>query len=279
MLTIRAAGATAAIASERGGRLASLVVGGRELLIGPWDDNDRSIRWGCYLMAPWPGRLANARFEWDGRVVHVPATLEPHAIHGLVLARPWTVTSSAENAAALACELPRDEWPMGGIVRERVTLEDGRLTLEASIEAGDAMPAALGWHPWFDRRGMPVRLRVEADEVVETRDMLPTGGRLPATGELDLHDGPELGDRRLDDAYVAAASPAVVEWPDLRLTIAFEPSPSCLVVYTPDHAVCVEPQTALPNALALPRAEAAAAGIRLLAPGDALSTRMTISWS
>ena len=279
MLTLRAPGAVATIAPELGGRLASLVVGGHELLVTAPARGDASIRWGCYLMAPWPGRLEGARFAWHGDAVRLPPTHGRHAIHGLVWGRPWRVEAATETATTLACELPRAEWPMGGVVRQSFTLTAAGLVMEASVEAGDAMPAAIGWHPWFARGDEPVRLRVDADSVQETRRMIPTGRTLPVAGRLDLRAGPLLGRRRLDHAYLSARSPATIEWPDLRVTLAFEPSPASLVVYTPTGAFCVEPQTASPNALALPPAAARAAGVRFLEPGEVLSASMSFAWT
>jgi galactose mutarotase-like enzyme len=51
------------------------------------------------------------------------------------------------------------------------------------------------------------------------------------------------------------------------------------MVYTPSHAVCVEPQTATPNALALPRVAAQAAGVRFLKPGATLTARLDLTWA
>jgi aldose 1-epimerase len=277
VIELAAGSARLAIDPARGGRLASLAIDGRELLLGPPDADDRSTGWGCFLMAPWPGRLADGRFDWRGRSIHVPLTHGRHAIHGLLWARPWTVGSTSTTAAVLSCELPRDEWPMGGRVVERVTLSDDALILEASVEADDAMPAALGWHPWFLRRG-EVRVELHADAVLEVDDMIPTGRAQPPEGALDLGDGPDLGDRRIDDTYTGVRSPITIRWPDLELQMAFGPEFGSAVVYTPPDTFCVEPQTATPNALALPPAETAAAGIRILEPGEILSTRTTLSW-
>lgn len=279
MLTLSAGEASAEIAPALGGRLASLRVRGRELLVGLAAPDDRSITWGCYLMAPWPGRLAGGRLEWRGRTIQVPRTHGRHAIHGLVWGRPWTVDAASAAHAALSCALPRAEWPMGGTVRQAFALTAIGLTIDASIEADDPMPAALGWHPWFARGGDPVRLQVNADEVEETLRMIPTGRRLPVTGPLDLRGAPVLGRRRLDHAYAGARSPATLDWPDVRLSLAFAPSPASLVVYTPAHAVCVEPQTAPPNALGLQPAAARAAGVRFLEPGETLAARLELSWS
>lgn len=277
MLHLEAAGVTASIDPSRGGRLASLRVGGRELLLGPAGPDDTSIRWGCYLMAPWAGRLANGRFSWQGRTIQLPRTHGRHAIHGLVWGRPWRVEAAERATATLSCDLPLDEWPMGGIVRQAFTLSAGLLTQHATINAGDAMPAALGWHPWFRRSG-DVALRVPTAQIVETTAMLPTGRYAPASGRLDLRNRPRLGRRRIDAAYVGVEPPLELTWPDLTLRLETAPWLSTVVVFTPSHAVCVEPESAAPNALALPPREAAAAGIRMLEPGAALEASFTIAW-
>jgi len=260
---------------RRGGRLASWTVDGEELLVGPPDDDDASIRWGCFVMAPWPGRLARARFEWHGHPIQLHRTHGRHAIHGLTWNRAWSVDAATAAGATLSIELPRDEWPMGGRVRQRVRLSPDGLHLEAAIEADEPMPAALGWHPWFLRRGDP-RLRVDAAMYQVTDGMVPTGAAAPVQGGSDLRDGPHLGRRRLDLAYLGAGSPARVTWPDLELTIAFEPAPAPLVVYTPRESFCLEPLTATPNALALAPAARRRAGVRMLRPGDRCSASMTM---
>ncbi|HJP90168.1 MAG TPA: hypothetical protein VJ850_14130 [Candidatus Limnocylindrales bacterium] len=277
MLELQASNVRVAIDPEAGGRLASIRVGSRELLVGRQGNEAQPMRWGCYLMAPWPGRLENGRFTWQGRTIQLPRTHGRHAIHGLVWNRPWTIERSSGRSATLTCALP-DEWPMGGVVRHELTLTEHGLAMDASVTAGAAMPAAVGWHPWFDRAGDPVTLRLEAHEVLETRRMIPTGARRPVTGNRDLRSGPVLGERRLDTAFASAPSPAILEWPDLRLSVAFEPSPAPVVVYTPWNAVCVEPQTAPPNALALPEAAARAAGVTFLAPGETMAGRLALRW-
>jgi aldose 1-epimerase len=277
MLSLEAGAARVGIAAEVGGRLASLRIGGHELLVGPEGNEHRPLAWGCYLMAPWAGRLENGRFTWQGRTMQLPRTHGRHAIHGLVWDREWAVERADATSATLACELPAP-WPMGGIVRQSFELSSRSLTMEASVTAGDAMPAAIGWHPWFARRGAEVAVRVGSDEVLETRGMIPTGRFAPVTGRLDLRDEPLLGRRRLDHAYVAATSPASIAWPDVRLTLTFQPSPAIVVVYTPPHAVCVEPQTAAPNALVLPPAAARRAGAWFLAAGETMSATFVIDW-
>ena len=262
----------------RGGRLASWMIGGQELLVGPPSDDDRSIHWGCFLMAPWPGRLANGRFAWRGSQIQLRRTHGRHAIHGLTWNRAWTVDAVAPDRATLSIELPRDEWPMGGRVRQRVSVASDGVRLEAEIEADEAMPAALGWHPWFLRRGDP-GLRVDARSYQLVQGMIPTGASAPVRGRTDLRAGPRLGSRRLDLAYLDATSPAVITWPDLELRIDFEPAPAPLVVYTPPGSFCVEPLTAPPNAFALPPGRRRFAGVRVLASGERLVATLSLTAS
>jgi aldose 1-epimerase len=262
---------------ERGGRLASWTVDGEELLVGPPDDLDSSIHWGCFVMAPWPGRLANGRFDWHGSTIQLCRTHGRHAIHGLTWNRPWAVDAATSDAATLSIELPRDEWPMAGRVRQRLTLTPSSVRLEADIEADEPMPAALGWHPWFRRRGDP-RLRIDAAAYEVTEGMIPTGEAIPVSGRTDLRAGPRLGRRRIDLAYLRAISPAVITWPDLQLRLDFQPSPAPLVVYTPAESFCVEPLTAPPDALGLPPAGARAAGVRIPERGASLRASMTLAW-
>lgn len=284
---LTAGSAVATIDVERGGRLSSWTVEGRELLIGPPTPGDRSIRWGCFLMAPWAGRLAGGRFRaGDGTVGHVPKTFGRNAIHGLLWDRVWTVEAASRDRAVLVVELPAGTWPPGGVVRHEIRLASDRLELQASLTAdprgprGATMPAAIGWHPWLRRdAGRPgeLALRVDSAEVLHTVRLLPTGAVMPVEGRTDLRRAPALGRRRLDHAYVSARSPAVLAWPDLELAIEWEPSPSTLVVHTPPSSVCIEPQTAWPNAPALAPAARRRAGLRLLGPGESLEAWMSIT--
>jgi aldose 1-epimerase len=249
-------------------------------------------------MAPWAGRLADGRYRaGDGQHVQLPRTHGRHAIHGLLWDRPWTVSEASPERAVLTCDVPRELWPPGCSVRHEVRITGERLDLVATVTAGSAgsaaaassaasasMPVAIGWHPWFRRdaggsgaRGDDLSLRVDAVELLRTEWMIPTGETTPVRGQTDLRGGPRLGRRRLDHAYVAAHSPAVLRWPDLELTIAWDPSPSTLVVHTPASSVCVEPQTAWPNAPALEGDARERSGLRILRPGDSLIASMSIT--
>lgn len=263
---------------ERGGRLSSLRIEGEELLVGTDDPADRSILWGSFPMAPWAGRLRDGTLDWEGRRYELRRSLGRHAIHGVVWDRAWTVDRLAPNEIELHCELGPAGWPLGGIVRQRIWLELDGVRLEAEIVAERSMPAAFGWHPWFRRRSADARLLVEADEVLVTRELIPTGRRTRVRGMTDLRRGPAMAGRRLDHAYVDVRSPAVVTWPDLELTIEFEPPASVVVVHTPPRGFCVEPQTAWPDALSSELRTVAGTGLAVLGPGETLRAMARLGW-
>lgn len=256
----------------RGGRLASLSAGGAERLLAPVDD---PFGWGCFPMAPWAGRVADAHVA--GTDIWLRPNIGPHAMHGVVYDRRWTVDDADDHRAVLHCDLPSDRWPPGGRVAQEIALEPGRLRLTLRVTAGDVtMPAAVGWHPWFLRPDhADMRVEIDAALVLATTDdLIPTGDVVPTEGALDLRDGPMLGDRRLDHAYVGVRGPATVTWPDLTMTITMPDHADTAVVHTPARGVCVEPQTAWPDPFTRPERS----GVTVLDPGDTLAAATTWTW-
>ena len=278
MISLRSGSSSATIDTQRGGRLASLIVGGRERLVGPPDDADTTILWGSFLMAPWCGRIAHALLEWHGQQHALRSTLEGHAIHGTLWDQPWSVESATDTAAVLSARLEPGGWPFAGSVRQTYALDDGALITSAELVAEEPMPAALGWHPWFVRNGGDARVTVLSSHTLETDGMIPTGRRIPVDGTTDLRHGTEIGARLLDHCYTEVRSPALVEWPDLRLEIAFDDILTSAVVHSRATSFCVEPQTAWPNPVALEAAGVTGTGLVTLVAGERLAASMAWRW-
>jgi galactose mutarotase-like enzyme len=64
------------------------------------------FNFGSFVMAPWVGRLRDARLDYGGSEHRFTANAGPHALHGLVTERPWQVTGDGE----LSIDLD-DPWP------------------------------------------------------------------------------------------------------------------------------------------------------------------------
>lgn len=231
--TLESSTASAKIDLARGGRLASLQVHGHELLV---TDGASSIEWGCYPMAPWAGRTSNGRFAFDGVQYQLPENLGSHAIHGTVFNVPW----EAEDPTSLRASLGRS-WPFPGFVRQEITLDDQEIRLRLEVHATEApMPAACGWHPWFRRSvgGAEVSVDFRPSYMLEC-----DGEGIATSHKVTPSDGP------WDDCFGDVTQPVRLRWPGVLL-LDIETDCDYFVVYDePEHAVCIEPQTAPPDTL------------------------------
>lgn len=276
-----AAGDVTAIVDPRaGGRLASLVVAGRERLITEPDPSALcpAVTWGSFAMLPWVGRMRDGRLAWDGTDRTLRRDFGAHAIHGATYDVRWEVVAADDRSVELVRPLGAlDRWPFRGEARQAITVSPDRLDLRIEIRAETRMPVGAGWHPWFRRfEGEPVTVTVPAPAVLETTpDMIPTGSVIPLDEMTDLRHAREIGRRRLDHAYVRVDGPATVGWPDLSMTVDAEPLQSVVVYTTPD-AVCVEPQSQWPDAIRL-AGTGLDSGLVVLEAGDTF--RMTSRWS
>jgi aldose 1-epimerase len=86
-----AAGDQQAVVVEVGGGLRSYSAGGRKLVDGYGADEMSSSGRGQVLI-PWPNRLQDGSYEFDGRRHQLPLNEPQHhnAIHGLVRWAAWT---------------------------------------------------------------------------------------------------------------------------------------------------------------------------------------------
>jgi len=248
-----APGVSADVDLVNGGRLRSLEIAGTEILV---TDTGDPLTWGCYPMAPWAGRTGNGRFSFAGREHLLERTLPPHAIHGTVWLRRWEQVDEATIATDLG-----GGWPFAGSVRQRFRLTESSLRVDMMLDAVEAMPVVLGWHPWFRREigAGTASIDIDAAFVLERGpDDLPTGRRVaPGSGPWD-------------DCFGGVSRFPSIVWPGLRLTIGS--TCAYYVVYTahPD-GVCIEPQTAPPNALN--------GGADVLAAGERRRVSMEWRWS
>lgn len=225
----------AVIDPARGARLTSLALEGHELLGHASDSHiDAVIADGCFPMVPWAGRIRDGRLTVDGESYELPRAGDGNALHGLGHVRAWTPVG--EGAYELSIGAP---WPTEGIATLTYTVLDDGLRIELSWDDDTDLPCSIGLHPWFRRRldvGRDAELAFEPEVMVERGDDgLPTG-RL-----VDPDPGP------WDDCFRARSSP-ILRWPG-ALSLTLSSSAQWWVVYDePTDTVCVEPQTAPPDA-------------------------------
>jgi aldose 1-epimerase len=263
VVVLRQDDATLTVDPAAGGRLASLVVGGHELLV---TDGDDPIVWGCYPMAPFAGRVRDGRFEFDGRAYRLPLRMPPNAIHGTVLDRPWDVTLQGEHRVELSNDLGPD-WPFEGVVVQTVALVPGGLEATLELLAAEPMPVVLGWHPWFRRTiaGSAAELEFEARWMYERgSDGLPTGATVRPSS------------RPWDDAFTEVVIPPRLTWAGVARLDLRSDAPCWVVFDERPDGICIEPQSGPPDAFNL----AAAIGVDppVAAPDRPASIAMAWRW-
>ena len=100
-------------------------------------------------MVPYAGRVRSGVVRFNNIDYQLPLSLPPHAAHGTVFAQSWNVVDVTASSIELFTNLD-SQWPFGGSVSQRIELQNGLVRLELCVTAGDsAMPAQVGWHPWF----------------------------------------------------------------------------------------------------------------------------------
>jgi galactose mutarotase-like enzyme len=255
-LHLEAPGVQAIVNLVAGGRVASLIVDGHELLktegYGP-------RAWGSFPMVPYAGRVRHGTFAFDGRTFDLPTAEGPHALHGTVYLRRWEVIGEGTIAADLG-----PDWPFEGRVVQRFELAEDALCCRLELHADEPMPASMGWHPWFVRRLAGGDGEVELD--LDAGSMYVRDDEGIATHRLV--DPPGSGS--FDDCFTNLRRPPVVRWPGI-LELTVESSCPDWVVYTvPEEAICIEPQTAPPDALNHDPA--------IVTPGHPLVAEMTWRW-
>ncbi len=249
-------GVEATLDAHAGGRLASLRLDGREILV---NSSDHPMTWGAYPMVPWAGRVRDGAFSWQGNLHRLPLDLPPHAIHGTVYNVPWTEAGDGVLVAGLG-----PDWPWSGRVQSTFELAENTFTWHLRVEATDVpMPVVLGWHPWFlrDLGDGPVELDFWAEKMyVRDEAGIPVGD--PGSPS----DGP------WDDCFCEMTSNPELRWPcGLRLEV----TSSCnhWVIYDmPEHALCVEPQSGPPDAFNR-------GGFEVAEPGAPVEHWMRLRWS
>jgi aldose 1-epimerase len=233
-LRLSAPGVVLLVDLAAGGRIASLVVGGHELLK---TSGDGPLSWGAFPMAPFAGRLRDATLTFAGTRRQLRVNLPPHAIHGTTFDRRWHLVGDA----TIATELGPD-WPFAGGVVQRFELSADHLTCRMELHADEPMPASIGWHPYFVRRIPGLAEAVELD--LDAGAMYVRDAAGIATDELvPPPPGP------WDDCFTDLRRAPVLRWPGfLELTIESD-CPDWVVYTVPEETICVEPQTAPPDAL------------------------------
>lgn len=249
---------------------------------------------GIPILFPFPNRIRDSRFVWDGREYFIPADVglhdkNGHAIHGFCLDRTWRVTEHGERFAVgqfqLSIDAPdrRALWPADFQIEARYELRGSTLRCDLRVENPDSVPLPWGFgtHPYFhvpldeSSRLSSCLVQVPANQEWLLKDCLPTGDRRDVPPEKDLREGEYLDVLTLDDVLSGLdIQDGVIESAIFDEAAGLQVTQRCgsefreYVVFTPPNrpCVCLEPYTCATDAIHL-QALGLDAGLRVLPPG------------
>lgn len=278
MIAIEQGQARLVFLPEAGGAVASFTVAGRAVLRAAMSDTDDALMTASFPLVPFCNRIPDGRFLFEGREVVLPPNLagHPHPLHGQGWRAAWTVERADGGEAVLSYEHAPDAWPWAYRAEQRFILGARGFRAELTVvnKSQTAMPAGLGFHPYFPRRpGETLTAANDGVWLIDT-DVLPTIHH-PGPWEADWAAGaPVEGHGLIDHCYTGWDQRAVLRAPGQPDTV-LTASPECrwLHVYVPpgEGFLCVEPCASRPN----PFGEGDT-GMVVLQPGERRSIWMEI---
>ena len=250
---------------EVGGGLRTYTAGERPVLDGYSEDELCSSGRG-QLLIPWPNRIADGRYELDGRSEQLPLD-EPerrNAIHGLVRWAAWEIVGRGPDRVALEHVLhPRPGYPFTLALRVEYSLAEEGLTvrMEATNLGAQPCPYGAGVHPYLalgDGGVDAADLSLPAASVLRADERgIPVGREDVERAELDFREPKPLAGIRLDHCFtdLGRGSDGRARVRAGGTTLWADDAFPYVMVFTGDglpdvarRSLAVEPMTCAPNA-------------------------------
>lgn len=287
LITLKAGPLSVALAPSAGASIARFTLdgGGKAIdVMRPAPDAaiaaDDPHGMSSFPMIPFCGRIAQARFAFDGATFQLNRNFgdSPHAIHGNAWQRAWRVAASTRDRAELVLDHDpagrAQEWPFVYTARQVFTLTQDALQVAIEVTSRDrrAMPLGFGLHPYFPMTPR-ARLTARVDGMWENDATMQPLRQVKVPGHIEFAGGRNVAELAVDNCFTGWTQAADLAWPEHALALRIEADPvfSHFVVYTPPHRqyFCAEPQTVAPDAINLAARGIETTGLIVLAPGAA----------
>jgi aldose 1-epimerase len=260
-----------AVVVEVGGGLREYSAAGRPVLDG-YAVDEMSASGRGQVLIPWPNRIQDGSYEFDGRRHQLPIDDVPEqdAIHGLVRWAAWRVGEREADRVVVEHSLhPRPGYPFSLelAIEYRLSTEGLRVRATATNVGPGACPYGAGQHPYVTL-GTPtvdrLTLRAPARTVLRSDERGIPIDRSPVEGtDCDFRRPRQIGSTRLDHAFTDLERDddglARVKMSDDEggsgLAVWVDASYGYLMLFTGDplpdvarRSLAIEPMTCPPNA-------------------------------
>jgi aldose 1-epimerase len=266
-------GSRRAVVTEQGATLARVEWEGRQVLDAPNVDGFASP--GCHgqHLMPWPGRVPQGRYEYEGERYQLPITdhVTTAAIHGWTRWETWQVTDRGPGHITLGCRilaLPGYPFPFEYEVSYQWSDDGLQVSALAKNIGQRSAPFGYGAHPYFTLGSPRVDdgiLQVPASRYfVYDGDLVPKGPPVPVDGtEFDFREGKAIGGAVLDVTLTGLARDGVGRVPirfrapdgSIGILLRYYEPLGYVQLYSGDtlpahqrEGLAIEPNTCPPNA-------------------------------
>ena len=282
-----AAGGYRAVVTECGAGLRVLEHDGRPVVVGYGEDEQCASGRG-QLLLPWPNRIRDGRYTFDGRDLQLPLTevAKGHASHGLTRWESWSVRGRSTDGVELGYRLmsrPGYPWTLDLTASYRLSAGGLAVAVTAVNHGTTPAPYAAGAHPYLTAGTGdldPWELHLPAATALVTDERLVPTAEVDVAGTpIDFREPRVIGGQLLDTAFGGLDRDAD-GWAEVRLRGDHE-----VVLRMDGHhrwvqaftgppgrrdGLAVEPMTAPPNAFAT------GDDLLRLDPGEPLTVRWTL---
>jgi aldose 1-epimerase len=243
-----------------------------------------------FLMAPYPNRIRDGKFSFEGRdyALQFP---EKHAIHGDVRNRPWQVESTHSNTATIhfnSKDFSDINYPFPFSVTQSFGVSNSALLVKCSIknEGTTSMPAGCGYHPYFNRalggstENVHLRFKTEGAYPFTGDVPLPTGMPRPLLPAEDFSTLRDLN-VNLDTCFTGWEGDVEMVWPESNIMVSMHAGSnmSHLVLFSPPGKsfFALEPQSQMIDGFNFLARGETHTGVSIVPPGGELAVWFSLS--
>lgn len=244
-----------------GAALNSYKFKGQEFVSGyASSDQIKNQKYKGVVLAPFPNRLAKAKYQFKNRDYTLPINREKEglALHGFLYNEAFEILEQKENEIQLqyVYMATKEGYPFYfTLTISYILLDDGTLKVETYVKNnGEAMPFGIGWHPYFQMEEDVNHLFLEIpdSEMLELDEaLIPTGSFTPfeySSKEFSLRE------HHFDNCFLFKRSDSKVQLNStnfsLQIHSSWQEDYPYFQIYTPkDRAtIALEPMSCAPNA-------------------------------
>lgn len=247
------------------------------------EDATALLHWakgGLYPLLPYWGRIRDSRLTTsDGPVTLRPhPDAAPHTLHGPAHRHAWQPVRIGEDSAEIAHDHAGDDewpWPYRGTLQAALpTPARCEITLVLTNTGARPMPAGIGLHPYFADPGT-ARLSLAAGH---EWPLDAAGLSTPAPlGPCAFSGAVPGGTTRQAGGWDGTA---VITHPGAHITLQANTVLDHVVLHRPAGDVgwfCIEPVSHLADAFNMAAQGTPGTGATLLAPGQSLTARLSLT--